>query len=174
MFLNPEKLIEYSDIHHAMKVADFGASVGHYALHIARRVGGQGKVFAIDIQKDLLTKLQSEAEAAKISNIEIIWGDVEIVGGTKLKNDSVDRVLIANILFQTYDKAGLITEAKRILKKGGKVIVIDWTDSFSGLGPHKKDVVNKKMAKDLFESQGFIYDSEMKAGDHHYGIILEK
>ena len=174
MFLNPEKLIEYSDIHHGMKVADFGASVGHYALHIARRVGGQGKVFAIDIQKDLLTKLQSEAEAVKISNIEIIWGDVEIIGGTKLKNDSVDRVLIANILFQTYDKAGLITEAKRILKKGGKVIVIDWTDSFSGLGPHKKDIVNKQMAKDLFESQGFIYDSEMKAGDHHYGIILEK
>lgn len=174
MFLSPEKLVEYCDVHHSMKVADLGASVGAYAIPLAKRVGGHGTVYAIDIQKDLLSKLHKEAQAEKVENIEIIWGDIETAGGTKLKDESVDRVFIVNTLFQMESKDGLILEARRILKKEGKVILLDWSDSFSGLGPQSKDIVSSESAVGLFEKQGFKKERSTPAGDHHYGIIFIK
>jgi len=174
MFLNPEKFVEYCDAHLGMKVADLGASIGQYAIPLAKRVGGGGKVYAVDIQKDLLLKLKSEATKKKISNIEIVWGDIETVGGTKLKNESVDRVFIINTTFQINDKSSLIYEIKRILKKKGKVIYVDWQDSFGGLGPHPDNIITSEMITQLFEKGGFIKECNLPSGDHHYGILFIK
>lgn len=174
MFLSPEKIVEYCDVHHGMKVVDLGSSIGQYSLPLAQRVGKHGTVYAIDIQKDLLSKLSKEARAAKIENLEVICGDIEKLGGTKLKDESVDRVFVVNTLFQVEDKDGLVAEAKRILKKGGKVIFIDWKDSFGGLGPHSESVILEKEAIDIFEKKNFIKEHSVPAGDHHYGIIFIK
>ena len=65
MFLSPEKIVDYCDVHHGMKVADFGSSIGTFALLLAKRVGTHGTVYAIDVQKELLTKLGKEAKIQK-------------------------------------------------------------------------------------------------------------
>ena len=174
MFLSPQKIIEYCDVHHGMKVADLGSSIGQYSLPLAQRVGKHGAVYAVDIQKDLLSKLSKEARGEKIENLEVICGDIEKLGGIKLKDESVDRVFIVNTLFQTDDKDGLIAEAKRILKKGGKIIFIDWKDSFGGLGPHSESIILEKEAIDIFEKRNFIKGHSIPVGDHHYGIIFIK
>lgn len=174
MFLSPEKIVEYCDVHHGMKVADFGSSIGTYALLLAKRVGVHGTVYAIDVQKELLERLHSEARASKIENIEIILADFEKIKGSTLKDESVDRVFLVNSFFQVEDKDACIVEIKRILKKGGKVIFIDWSDSFDGLGPHKDHVVSQKQVESIFEKHYFKKDSYIKAGDHHYGILFIK
>lgn len=174
MFLSPKKIIEYCDVQHGMKVADFGSSIGHYAIPLAERVSSHGKVYAFDIQKDLLLKLKSEAKASHVHNIEVVWANIEILGGTKLRDESIDRVFIVNTLFQTEHKAGVVDEAKRILRRGGKVIFIDWSDSFGGLGPHPAEVFTAPQAIKLFEEKGFKKEHDTPAGDHHYGIIFSK
>ena len=174
MFLSPEKFIEYCDVHHGMKVADFGASIGSYSLPLAKRVGVNGKVYAFDIQKELLTTLFSDARKDKLENVEIVWTDLEIPGGAKLQDESVDRVLIANTLFQIEDKSSFISEAKRILKKGGKVIFIDWLGSFEGVGPHPKAVVTQVDAEKKFDEHRFKKERHFSPGEHHYGIIFIK
>lgn len=174
MFLSPEKLVEYCDVHHGMKVADLGASVGMYAIPLARRVGKQGRIYAVDIQKELLLKLVKEARQEKLENIEIILGDIEIHGDTKLNDQSVDRVFLINTLFQAENKEGVILETKRILKNGGKVIFVDWAGSFGGVGPRPQDVLPPETAVNIFEKSGFKKDYEMPAGSHHYGIIFIK
>jgi hypothetical protein len=54
------------------------------------------------------------------------------------------------------------------------VFVIDWTDSFGGMGPRTADVVDKETATALFETQQFILEREFPAGDHHYGLAFRK
>ncbi len=174
MFLNPEKIVEYCDVHHGMKVVDLGSSIGAYSLPLANRVGVHGTVYAIDIQKDLLTKLQNEAKRKNIKNIEVILSDFEKEKGIKLKDESVDRVFLVNSFFQVGNKDSCLTEIRRILKKGGKIIFIDWSDSFGGIGPHSKDVVTPKMAEEIFEKHYFKKSSNIPAGDHHYGILFIK
>lgn len=174
MFLSPQKIVEYCDVHHSMKVADFGSSIGTFTIPLAKRVGAHGVVYAIDVQKDLLAKLHNDAKAEKIENIEIILSDFEKLNGTKLKDESIDRVLLANTFFQVEDKIACISEIYRVLKKGGKVIFIDWLDSFDGIGPHKNSVMSPKESVELFENNKFKKVHDFPAGDHHYGILFIK
>ncbi len=174
MFLSPEKIVEYCDVHHGMKVADFGSSIGTFALPLAKRVGAHGTIYAIDIQKELLARLHNEAVRQKLENIEVILGDFEKENGSTLRDESVDRVFLINTFFQVEDKEATVREARRILKKGGKVIFVDWTDSFEGLGPHKDSVLTVKQAEDIFEKHYFKKNTDFPAGDHHYGILFIK
>jgi ubiquinone/menaquinone biosynthesis C-methylase UbiE len=174
MFLNPEKIVDYCDVHHGMKVADFGSSIGTFALPLAKRVGVHGTIYAIDIQKELLAKLHNEAKLQRLENIEIIRADFEKENGTTLKDESVDRIFLVNSLFQVEDKDACITEVRRILKKKGKVIFIEWSDSFENLGPHKESIVTPKSAEELFEKHYFKKSADFPTGDHHYGILFIK
>ncbi len=174
MFSNPEKNLIQFGISDGMQVADFGAGNGYYAFLLARKVGETGKVYCIDIQSDLLQKVSKEAEGEGLSNIEIVSGNIEKEKGSTLKEESVDVVLIANTFFQIEDREAVLKEAFRILRPKGRVLLIEWADSFAGMGPHKDHVVLKETAEKLFRDSGFTKDSEIDAGEHHYGLVFRK
>ena len=175
MFSDPEKNIEQFDLGKGSHVADFGAGSGFYSFAAAKAVGGAGKVYAVDVQKSLLEKLKNEARNVKhFKNIEIIWADLDHVGGTKLRENSMDAIIAANVFFQLEQKDNACTEIKRILKPGGRVLFVDWVSSFGGIGPQPQSVVPESEAKKLFEKHGFTEDRFIDAGAHHYGIIFRK
>lgn len=172
-FLKPETILPYIGLSAGMSVADIGTGTGHYAILMSSLVGAEGAVYAIDLQKGLLDRLASEIHEKEITNIHIIWGDAETVGGTKIRSSIVDRVLVANVLFQTESKSGLVHEIKRILKQNGKVVVVDWSESFAGLGPHPQQVVDENTTLSLFENNGFVLEKRFEAGAHHYGLVFK-
>ncbi len=174
MFSDPIKIVEQSGIQTGMEIADLGSGSGHYSLAIARALVSTGKVYAIDIHKDILTRLKNNAVKEKLFNVEVIWGDIDKLNGTKLRDFSVDMVFMCNILFQIENKEVVVNEVKRILKPGGRVVLVDWEDSFGGLGPKPQVVVSKIAATSLFEKSGFHLDREISAGSHHYGLIYKK
>lgn len=173
-FAHPEKNISQFAIVPGMRVADFGSGSGEYAFPIAKALVGSGHVFAIDIQKGLLRKLKTEAQAQKLENVEIVWADLEKHGASKIAEHSVDLVLISNLLFQLEDKRTPLREAARILKASGKLAIIDWAASFRGMGPIEKQVVKKDDALALAKSAGFALEREFPAGHHHYGLLFRK
>jgi len=173
MFSNPEQNVAQLGLREGMHVADFGAGTGAYSFACGQRVGHTGHVYAIEVQKNLVKKLESEIKEKKISNIECIWGDIEKLHGTKIADHSMDVVIISNVLFQAEDKMGLIDEARRLLKKDGKVLFIDWLSSFSGMGPSPDHVVEPRMAEDLFTKRGFEFVEKIITNPHHYGIIFK-
>jgi ubiquinone/menaquinone biosynthesis C-methylase UbiE len=172
MFANPDQCIAQLGLQEGMRVADFGAGTGFYSRASSGRVGHTGKVYAIEVQKGLVKKLESDLKSWGISNVECIWGDIEKLHGTKVADKSMDAVIVSNVLFQAEDKIGLIDEARRVLKKGGKVLLIEWSDSFGGMGPAPHHVVTSSKAQELFERRGFKMLENISASDHHYGIIF--
>lgn len=153
-----------------MKVADFGAGSGAYVAAIADALEGTGVVYAIDIQRDLLRRMSNDAKHAGRTNVEIVWGDLETPNATKLADRHLDLVLISNLLFQLADKKEALREAKRVLKPGGTLVIIDWSESFGGMGPQPKAVVSKEAACALAKNAGFELKGEFDAGAHHYGV----
>ena len=143
MFTDPVKNLKAFDLRENMIVADLGAGSGFYTIPVARMVP-QGKVYAIEIQKDFLITISNKTIEAHLNNIECLLGDVEKIGGTKLKDKIVDAVIASNILFQVGDKDKFIEEAKRILKSGGRLLLIDWSDNSSSIGPSFAKIVPKK------------------------------
>lgn len=173
-FTNPESNISALGLHEGMSVADLGAGIGAYAILLAERVGESGLVYAVEVQKELLTNIKTAAAEKGLKNIEVIWGDIERLGGTKIKDLTVDAAVVSNVLFQAEDKPGLLREAKRILKPGGKLLLVDWSASFMGMGPTTNMIVDAPTARALCEAEGLVFKKEIPAGDHHYGFLFLK
>ncbi len=159
-----------------MVVADFGAGSGHYSIAAAKTVRNTGKVYAIDVQKELLGKIKSSAEINDLSNIEIVWSDLEKNQGSRLADESIDAVIISNILFQAEEKGAVVKEALRILKKSGKIMVVEW-DKDSGVvkaGPSLDKRVSRNECENIFKNAGFNLQKEFPAGENHYGQLYIK
>ncbi len=172
-FADPAENVRRLQLTEHMTVADFGAGPGLYALSLAKAVPA-GTVYAIDVQKELLGRLEREAKLAHLSNIHFIWGNLEKINGSTLRDQSVDLVLLSNILFQTTAKYTMLLEAKRILREGGRLAIIDWQDSFGHLGPPTDQVLTAEKATEIASSASFTLERRFDAGAHHYGLIFSQ
>jgi len=169
MFSDPASNIAKLGVNDGMKVVDLGAGSGFYSIEAAKRTGANGRVYAVDVQKGLLDRLRSVGASQGIHNIEVVWGNIEKIGGTKLREAMADRVIASNILFQLEKPDDFCLEVKRILKPGGKVLVVDWSEA-SPLGP--KTVFSSVKTEALFTKSGFKLEQSFGAGDHHYGMVF--
>jgi ubiquinone/menaquinone biosynthesis C-methylase UbiE len=167
MFTNPVKNLKAFAPPENGVVADLGAGTGFYTLALGHLVP-RGKVYAIELHKDYLSTIQNKVKEAHLQNVDILWGNVEKMGGTKIRDEVADGAIASDILFQVEDKDTFINEIKRILKPGGRVLLVDWMKSpiFRGA------VVPKEKAREMFEKKGFKLEREIDAGDYHYGMIL--
>ncbi len=171
-FAHPKRVVSGFGLEPGMKVADFGAGSGAYVLAIADWLNNSGTVYAFDVQKDLLTRVKNDAHRAGYRNVEVIWADLEVVGSTKLVSHHVDLVVVSNLLFQLEDKLPPLVEAHRILKPRGKLVIIDWSESFGGLGPIRDHVVAEDAAREFAKDAGFEFLHEVPVGAHHYGLMF--
>jgi len=169
MFSEPAVNLGRLGLADGQKVVDLGAGSGFYTIEAARKVGANGRVYAVDVQKDLMERLRALGTSQGLHNIEVVWGNIEKVGGTKLRDGIADRAIVSNVLFQVAQPDDFVLEVKRLLKPGGKVLVVDWS-GLSPLGP--KTYVPAMKAQTLFEKNGFMLDQSFEAGDHHYGMVF--
>ena len=170
--MTPNEVVEKLPLSLGMTVVDFGSGTGLISALLAEKVGETGKVYAVEIQKDLLPEAKRQAEAKGLANVELIWGDIEVRGGTKLADALADLVLLNNVLFQTSSPYAVLLEAKRLLKPGAAVAIIDWSDSFAGLGPTPDQVITVEKLRAIGKEAGLIEVNDFTAGDHHYGLIF--
>lgn len=174
MFSDPQENIGALELEAGLNVVDVGAGVGHHTTLIAQAVGPAGHVYAVDVQKELLQKLQNEAKSLHFHNITIVHGNAEKLGGTRLKEGIADRIFISNVLFQIEHKESFIAEMKRLLSASGRIVLIDWTDAVGGSEAHGRMVVGPMEAEHLFQSAGFVKVRSFDAGSHHYGIVFKR
>ncbi|MFZ2500658.1 MAG: class I SAM-dependent methyltransferase [Minisyncoccia bacterium] len=171
-FSSPHENVLQMGLHDGMKVGDFGAGSGHYARVAAAIVGHSGKVYAIDVQEDVLKHLKLNSHQHHQRVIETVWGDIEKPRGTKLRDASLDAGILANTFFQVENRHGLLKEALRVLAPGSKLLVVDWAGSYGGMGPAKDKVVPEHEAEAFFINGGFHKVKSFRAGPHHYGVIF--
>jgi ubiquinone/menaquinone biosynthesis C-methylase UbiE len=171
MFSDPIKNLKAFGLREDNIVADLGAGTGFYSVG-AGHIVTKGKVYAVEINKDYLHTIKNKVKDAHLNNVEIVWGNIEKLGGTKLKDGIVDAVIVSNVFSLVPDKDKLIEEIRRILKPKGRVLFIDWSPESGAL--NLKGAIPKSKALEIFEKQGFTLERAIDAGAHHYGIILVK
>ena len=173
-FLQPELATRSFDILPGMTIADFGCGSGHWALLLAKLVGPSGKVYAFDVQESALEATRSQAKLAHMYNIEGVRTDLEQPHGSTLKDACVDMVVLSNILFQVESKETIVKEAARVVKPGGKAIVIEWDETESLTGPPIAQRITRQETERLFLQQSFRFEKECNAGSQHYGFVFKK
>jgi ubiquinone/menaquinone biosynthesis C-methylase UbiE len=173
-FINPEEVIAQMGIQPTDAVADFGCGTGYFSFPIAKKVAGEGKVYALDILPQKLETIESQAKILGLTNVVTQRVNLEKIGGSKLESESVDWVLLVDILFQNNNKDDIFSEAKRVLKNGGKILVVEWNHSDSSMGPEQSLRIPKKNMSEIIQNNSLTVIKEIQAGDFHYGLILAK
>ena len=67
-----------------------------------------------------------------------------------------------------------IREMTRALRSGGKLLIVDWSESWGGIGPQINQVLSEADTRDLIESEGLVFERSFDAGEHHYGLAFRK
>ncbi len=175
MFLDPQKIVQQIGLVPEMQIVDIGSGIGTFAMAMSPYIGNTGTIYAFDILPHVITRLTNDIAERGITNITPLVGDIEHNNGIILESGIIDMVFCANVFFQISDKQTVVREISRILKPNGKLVVIDWIDSFSGMGPHRDAVISPEMITDLVTASGFILVSDLgNTGDHHFGKIFQK
>lgn len=134
------------------------------------KILSKGKVHAIDILREPLSSLESAVRRDRLFNVAIMLADAE--KGVKIMEESIDLVLVTNILFQSGAKMKILEEAKRLLRPGGRILVVDWNPG-EAAGP-KSGTISMEEAMAMAREAGLDPEKEISAGKYHWGLLLTK
>ncbi len=168
-FLNPQKILEKVPLKENMVVCDLGCGSGGWAVPLAKMLK-TGVIYAVDILDSAISALNARIEREKIVNIRPILADVE--KGVKIASNTIDFVLLSNILFESDDKESILKETYRLLKPQGIALIVDWkSDSPVGI---KERVVSFDELRLLLNKLGFKVEKEFDAGKFHWAMLIKK
>lgn len=173
-FLDTQRIVAMLAPLQGMRVADLGCGTGYFTLALAHAVGKGGLVSAVDIMTEPLQSVQARAEALGLANIQTIHADLEVLGGTKIPDNSQDLALLANTLFQSPKKEQMIAEAVRMLKPGGRLLIIDWKKGVKGFGPPDAARTDEQAMQTMAVAAGVRFERPLEAGAYYYGLLFVK
>jgi ubiquinone/menaquinone biosynthesis C-methylase UbiE len=173
-FLDVDRIVHALSIAPGMKVADLGCGSGYFVIALAKIVGPNGTVTAVDVMKEALESVHARAEGMGLKNVTTVRADLEVLGGTKIADNSQDLVLLKNILFQSRKKDQILREAARVAKPGGRLVVIDWAKGKGGLGPPDELRTNVTQVGQLAEQAGMRLDGQLVTDAFHFGAVFTK
>lgn len=173
-FIDPLAVIAQMDLKQGSIIADFGCGTGYFSIPLAKTIGKEGKVYSLDVVPEKLEAVESQAKTLGLTNLIIKRVNLENKEGSKLKAESVDWVIMKDVLFQNKEKSDMLEEAKRILKPGGKVLLVEWKTEDTAIGPDKEIRISKEKVLELVNKSELGIEKEITAGDFHYGYILIK
>ena len=152
---NIKKEIIRSGIKKGSHVLDYGCGPGFVTVPAAKTVGSQGMIYALDIHPLSIKIIEKKIKKYMLKNVKTIITD----NGTGLPNESIDIVLLFNVIFMIKNQESVIEELHRILKKGGIISIVN-----NGLGSKfkNKQVAKEHLTKLVCKNEKFILSEKIK------------
>ena len=148
--LQVDRVVEALDLRPGMRVADLGAGTGVFTVPLAKAVGASGKVYAIDVDADLLAIVRDKAKSEDLANIETI-----VAGATDSRvPESVDLLFICDTMHHLPDQAAYVRQFAKLLRPGGRVVVIDFAEGHWPEG-HEQFAITPAQVDGWMEAAGF-------------------
>lgn len=153
----PDEVISALSLKPGMQVADLGAGGGYFTLRFARAVGKEGKVYAVDVNAEILEIIQASVSKAGLSNVVFIHAREE---DSMLPEKSVDLIFVRNVFHHLPDQKKYFRNLKPKLKPGGRVAIIEYKKGvyYSGHETPEETVIEvmKKAGYSLLKRHGFL------------------
>lgn len=168
---NPTKAIELLQFEKGMAVADIGAGSGYYALRIAKIVGPTGKVYAVDIQPEMLSILKKRMRQQNVSNVQAILGNDQ---DPKLPANSCDLILLVDVYHEFSHPQEMLLKLREALKDTGRLVLLEYRkeDPYVPIRPEHK--MSVKEAKLEVEAEGFAFDKVIEELPWQHILIFKK
>lgn len=118
----PDRVIEALDLETGAQVADLGAGDGYFTFTLADAVGAGGRVYAVDVEADIVDGLRASVTSRDYDNVEAVLGGYDDSG---LPDGEIDLVFLCNVYHHIDDRATYFSDLRRDLAPGARVAIID-------------------------------------------------
>lgn len=163
----PEQVMDHLGIGEGSVVADIGAGGGWFTIRIAHRVGPNGRVYAQDIQPEMIGAIDRRVDREGLKNVKTVLGSPQ----DPQLPAAVDVVLIVDAYHEMDDPRTLLRNVRRSLKPGGRVGIVEYTKNGGGPGPPMEERVDPERVIRDAEAAGLRLHSR---GDFlRYQYLLE-
>ena len=152
-------------------VADIGCGPGLFTIPLAKALPS-GKVYALDIQKEMTEACQRRVKEARLGNVEVILTKET---GLPLEKSSLDGIFVAFVLHSQIDKAGFLRSVMDLLKPGGWLAQLNWhliPQTTQGPPPERRIAVEEVLK--LVDEVGFRTVLRRELNDQQYMMVSHK
>jgi ubiquinone/menaquinone biosynthesis C-methylase UbiE len=165
---NPEAILQ--DLRLGMVFMDIGCGDGFFSLLAAKKVGENGKVYAVDIDPSAIQKLSHKAIAEGLKNITAMAGKAE---DTVFCVGCADFVFYSMNLHDFNDPAKVLQNSKQMIKPTGRLVDLDWKKQEMPFGPPLRIRFSEEKVSGLLQDAGFKVEAIKEAGRYHYVITAK-
>ncbi len=168
---NPSRAIELMKFEKGMSVADIGAGVGYYTLRIAEIVGPTGKVYANELQPEMLQILKQRIREKKASNVEAILGTEH---DPKLPEACCDVILMVDVYHEFSAPIDMLAKLRAALKPNGRMILLEYRKEDPYVPIRLEHKMSIKEAKLEVEAEGFTLEQVLHELPWQHVLIFRK
>jgi len=152
---NPDLAVSLLGLRPGMAVADIGAGVGYYSLKFAAKVGPQGKVFATDLQPEMLRLLRTRLEKEKITNVEPVLGSES---ECNLPDQSLDMAVLVDVYHEFSEPRKMLASIRRALKPDGRLVLLEYRKEDPKIPIREEHKMSVAVVKQEVTADGFVLD----------------
>jgi predicted methyltransferase len=149
----PDEVIRTMGLGDGDVVADLGCGTGYFARRMARAVAPSGRVYAVDIQPEMLRLLRERAKGEGLTNVEPVLGEND---DPKLPSQSLDWILLVDVYHELQQPKAILAELSESLKPDGKVALLEYRlDGLSAVHIKKEHRMSPEQVLREWEPAGY-------------------
>lgn len=164
----PHEVVAALRLSEGQRVADIGAGSGYFALRFAHQVGSAGRVFAVDISRDMVAEVRRRAAEAGLRGVEAILAKPD---DPLLPDGSVDLVFICDTWHHIEQREAYLTRLRRALAPGGRLAIVDFHKE-APVGPPAGMKLAREEVLAEAERAGFRLETEHTFLPHQYFLVF--
>jgi ubiquinone/menaquinone biosynthesis C-methylase UbiE len=151
----PSKAITALGIKPGQVVADVGAGSGYYTVRLAQQVGTSGKVFAVDIQPEMLTLLRQRVARERLTQVEVSQG---IETDPRLPQNQLDLILMVDVYHELARPQEVLRQLRTALKPDGRLVLIEFRKESAWVPIREEHKMSVTEARMELEAEGYRFD----------------
>src|SRR3984893_944399 len=167
----PDKALDALVLKPGMTVADIGAGTGYMSLRMAKRVGPNGKVYANDLQPEMLRLLRENAAEAKLTNVETVLG---AESDPKLPKGQMDLVLLVDVYHEFSQPQQMLRKIREALKPDGRLVLLEYRKEDPKIPIRQEHKMSVAEVKAELEPEGFVLCPVIETLPRQHILILTK
>jgi SAM-dependent methyltransferase len=168
---NPDLALDALGLRPGMVVADIGAGTGYMSLRLAKRVGPSGKVYANDLQPDMLRLLRENAVRARIANIVTVLGEE---ADPKLPQGQIDLVLLVDVYHEFSEPQKMLRKIRETLKPDGRLVLLEYRKEDPSIPIRPEHKMSVAEVRTELEAEGFHLGPVIETLPRQHILILTK
>jgi arsenite methyltransferase len=168
-YQKPHEVLMALDIKPGETIADIGSGSGYFTLRFAAHVGNEGRVFAVDIDPEMIRHLNRRTRDAGVRNVQTILAEPN---DPLLPDASVDRFVVVDTWHHIEKQAEYLALMKKMLKPGGQMVMIDFQKKELPFGPPMEMKIAREDLIRQMEANGFRLAKEHTFLPYQYFLVF--